>query len=201
MKKIHTLTAIAAFGVSALSAQASIVLPDAGNSVTFEAEAHDAESGTSFVADATNASGGSFVDGLAASAAGGGNGDFISFDISNLDTALIYEITFNYRNKSNNGDKSTEWEFYGVTGGSTYTLLTSIVAPRTGAWNGPFFEAPTSTGFNIAAGTTAIQVENLTAGNFSHLDSFTISAIPEHGTYALLAGLTGLVFVMVRRRR
>lgn len=200
MKKIHTLTAIAAFGVSALSAQASIVLPDAGNSVTFEAEARDAESDTSIVTN-TDASGGSFVDGLAASAAGGGNGDFISFNISNLDTALIYEITFNYRNKSNVGDKSTEWEFYGVTGGSTYTLLTSIVAPHTGSWGGPFFEASTSTGFNIAAGTTAIQVENLTAGNFSHLDSFTISAIPEHGTYALLAGLTGLVFVMVRRRR
>ena len=28
-----------------------------------------------------------------------------------------------------------------------------------------------------------------------------MSIVPEHGTYALLAGLTGLVFVMVRRRR
>lgn len=199
MKK-YTLTAIAAFGLSALSAQASIVLPGNGNSVTFEAEAYDAQLDTSIEANG-DASGGSFVDGLAGSAAGGGNGDFISFNISNLDTALTYEITFDYRNKSNGGDGSVEWEFYGVTGGSTYTLLTSIVAPHTGSWGGPFYESPTSSGFSFAAGTTAIQVENVTPGRFSHLDSFTISAVPEPGTYALLAGLTGLVFVMVRRRR
>ena len=189
MKK-YTLTAIAAFGLSALSAQASIVLPDAGNSVTFEAEAYDAQSGI-VTGTSGDASGGSFVDGW-------GAGDFISFDISNLDTALTYEITFDYR-KGNSGD--AEFEFFGVTDGPTYTSLTSIVAPQTNStWGGALFVASdTSTGFNIAAGTTAIQVESL--GGDSHLDSFTISAVPEPSTYALLAGLTGLVHVMVRRRR
>lgn len=33
------------------------------------------------------------------------------------------------------------------------------------------------------------------------LDAVSVSVIPEPGTYALLAGLTGLVSVMVRRRR
>lgn len=39
-----------------------------------------------------------------------------------------------------------------------------------------------------------------TNGNAS-FDNITVTAVPEPGTYALLAGLTGLVFVMVRRRR
>ena len=33
------------------------------------------------------------------------------------------------------------------------------------------------------------------------LDGVSVSVVPEPGTYALLAGLTGLAFVMVRRRR
>ncbi|MFQ3226156.1 MAG: hypothetical protein ACI8Z5_002426 [Lentimonas sp.] len=36
---------------------------------------------------------------------------------------------------------------------------------------------------------------------FSRIDNVYLSAIPEANTYALLAGLTGLTFVMLRRRR
>jgi len=38
-------------------------------------------------------------------------------------------------------------------------------------------------------------------GASSTLTSFSLTAIPEPGAHALLAGLTGLVFVMLRRRR
>ncbi|WPJ96253.1 PEP-CTERM sorting domain-containing protein [Coraliomargarita algicola] len=45
-------------------------------------------------------------------------------------------------------------------------------------------------------------VGNLDAGAYAFVDgdSINIALVPEPGTYALLAGLTGLVFVMLRRR-
>ena len=61
MKKLYTITACIASGISALSTQAAVILPDAGNSVTFEAEAYDAGSGI-VIATSGDASGGSFVD-------------------------------------------------------------------------------------------------------------------------------------------
>jgi hypothetical protein len=42
---------------------------------------------------------------------------------------------------------------------------------------------------------------DITASAFSRIDNVYLSAIPEANTYALLAGLTGLTFVMFRRRR
>jgi hypothetical protein len=39
------------------------------------------------------------------------------------------------------------------------------------------------------------------AGLFARVDNVYLSSIPEANTYALLAGLTGLTFVMLRRRR
>ncbi|MEN8661866.1 MAG: PEP-CTERM sorting domain-containing protein [Lentimonas sp.] len=42
---------------------------------------------------------------------------------------------------------------------------------------------------------------NITGGSTVDIDNLTVTTVPESGTYALLAGLTGLVSVMLRRRR
>ncbi|WPJ95680.1 PEP-CTERM sorting domain-containing protein [Coraliomargarita algicola] len=46
-----------------------------------------------------------------------------------------------------------------------------------------------------------LNAQSTGTGNTVDIDNLTVSTIPEPGTYALLAGLTGLAFVMVRRRR
>ena len=75
----------------------------------------------------------------------------------------------------------------GYAGGAgVFDLITS------GNYADDIFAGQSVTGFDGLDGVVSASGNNLI---------LTLTTIPEPGTYALLAGLTGLVFVMVRRRR
>ncbi len=93
-----------------------------------------------------------------------------------------------------------------VTFGSTTTFALTING------YGANFNYDLNVGGNIASGLTFVQDgvlnyfdklrfvnSSLATGSTFEFDNVVV--IPEPGTYALLAGLTGLVFVMLRRRR
>ena len=93
-----------------------------------------------------------------------------------------------------------------VTFGSTTTFALTINGYGAG------FNYDLNVGGNIASGLTDVQggvlndfnqlsFVNASLAAGSTFDFDNVSVVPEPGTYALLAGLTGLVFVMLRRRR
>lgn len=204
MQKSLQLCTTFALGGFALNAPAAIILPDAGNSLTFQAEAYDdgsSVSSTNIAESPSQPVGGLYVNGLDDSAAGGGNGDFFSFDVSNVDPSLTYTLTIRAR-RGGSGSAPAVIELYQVTLGPTYTLKTQATIPHQGV---SFSDAIFTTyafdsGFTLDAGTTAIQFESLNGqgGNGrAHIDEFTITAVPEPGSLALM-GLGGLC--ILRRR-
>lgn len=206
MKKFTQILLIALVA-SAPSANAAIVLPNSGNTITFEAEAADSVGSGAIITttNAANASGGNYVDGLGPTAAGGGDAaEFISFNISNVNPALTYLATVFYRKGGGTGAPmiTATYELYSVGAGPSYTLETAAQLPwlETNGWTVNFVEEAFDNSFQLDAGTTAIRFESLTNGGngIAHLDKFTITAIPEPSA-ALLGGL-GLLLLLRRRR-
>lgn len=195
--------------VSSLSIAApslgAIVLPNAGDTLVFEAEDYDDGNGVSVAtANPADASGGEYVDGLQKSDAGSSATEWFEFDVSNVNDALTYTATVYYRRNGggiNAGDPA-ELELYSSIDGVSYTFETSTeVAWMSGGWTANFVEEAFDTSFTLDASTTVIRVEslNINDGNgIAHIDRITISAVPEPGSLALL-GIGGLL--VARRRR
>jgi hypothetical protein len=82
----------------------------------------------------------------------------------------------------------------------TGTTFTDTSTTTSGTWAN-ISSATFATDAALVLGTYQEGGSVWTSGDPITLGGFEAIAIPEPGTYALLAGLTGLVFVMIRRRR
>ena len=108
-------------------------------------------------------------------------------------TVVLSDSDFTVTNLSFDGFAGVQTE---VVTGASYSLGTEFgdTSIETGSTVDTDFDLTTAFGLTHEAGGFYLT-------DVGYQFSFDVVAIPEPSTYALLAGLTGLVFVMVRRRR
>ena len=127
------------------------------------------------------------------------NGDAATIVLKDLNQIETRAVDFNFNFGATNVSTIVSTGFMNLAGatinvnGSGYaggagefTLISAV------NYADDIFAGQSVTGFDGLDGVVSASGNNLI---------LTLSTIPEPGTYALLAGLTGLVFVMVRRRR
>jgi hypothetical protein len=230
MKKMHTITGIAAF--MAVAAQAALIQVDFG--ATGGANGTTTEGGTTWNGVEPGTSGSNLPAG----------GSFLASDlVDSTNAGTIVDLTLDWSNQSgldfsrawdlNLGDR--DGDYLGVKGDNAGVFNTATFSSLTiGAFYDVTVWTQAPTDFRANGGTVAVVAGsgNSTAVNAAVSYTFTdvaadafgeiaidwghittsrganqwasvtaMSIVPEPGTYALLAGLTGLVFVMVRRRR
>jgi len=112
---------------------------------------------------------------------------------SNPLTVVLSDSDFTVTNLSFDGFAGVQTE---VVIGASYSLgsVFGDTSITTGSTVDTNFDLTTEFGLTHEAGAFYLT-------DVGYQFSFDVVAIPEPSTYALLAGLTGLVFVMVRRRR
>lgn len=205
------------FACLGAAAQAAVILPDAGSSLSFEAESYDSSVGVSTATD----TGVTFVDGVGESGTGVADGDYFRYSVSNVDASTDYALYFLHRRNGGGGNvnQNATLEVFAAQETApdvfTYTALGTMNAIwQSSGWSGGHYYEPlinpdtpnetttvladaNSLSFNLPSGTTHLHFEfaNEAGSTTARIDQFTIVAIPEPSAFALsgiaLLGLLG----------
>ena len=122
--------------------------------------------------------------------------DAITFTFSGLQTNTEYEGLFwVFDSESGNSGKNIDFTTSGGSGGGT----TSVTTDNTDASNNPYSLVNF---FSTATGTGTVVMDHTggAGGAVSFVNGFELTVVPEPSSFALLAGMFGLTWVMLRRR-
>ncbi len=121
------------------------------------------------------------------------SGDVLTVTLSNLNQSLTYDLTlFGSRNAT--GSRITQYDLTaGTISGSTQRTLEAV----DNVGNTVTFAAVTPDISNEISFT----VQRQSGSAYGYINVLEISFVPEPSSYALLAGISGLAWVMLRRRR
>jgi hypothetical protein len=129
------------------------------------------------------------------------SGQTVTLTFSDLDSTLTYDFDF-FGSRDAEETRITDYTVYTTTPseGTTVSLTTS--GDDLGGEEVDYNTEDIASVYGITPNeSNEIYVDiTVSAGSFGYLNAMQLTAIPESGTYALLAGLTALAAIATRRR-
>lgn len=203
MKTFLTAAALSCFGYS-VSAQVTFVFDD-GSSTGAAGLALEGESNTTYTQGGIELSASTEFGIFNLTGSGFGPNDVGSLDDTDrFDGIESMVFSFNTAGTFQSIDlaalvgatETATLSFAGIGGGSTIFHLRDDVSSSIVSSGDDFFEG---IDYDFAPGESITL--SITVGNGWTLENFTVTAVPEPATYALIAGMLALASVVVRRRR
>jgi len=134
------------------------------------------------------------------------SGTTISFKFSGLDNTKTYNLDF-FGSRTTATDRFTDYTVSqtvattNATDGTTVSLQTSGDEIGGTGVDANIANIATVAGFTPTAGGEIFIDIDVGSGGFAYLNAMQLTVVPEPSSYALLAGLTALAAIAIRRRR
>lgn len=205
MKTIASLITFVALAAGTAYGQTTFVFDD-GSSTGAAGLKLEGESSTTYTLDGMTLTASTAFGVFNLTNTGFGPNDVIGDDTDFFDgsESMVFsfdeEGTFNSIDFASLGGSGQETEtatisFAGTGGGATTYNLRDSGTSDIAVGSNDFFD---NIGYSFEAGEQITL--SITAGNGWTLENFTVTVVPESGTFALMAGLSGMFLVMLRRR-